>query len=165
MAKPCQCCSHRSRKAIDRALLRGDAFTVVGRRYGIHKDAVGRHHHAHVLNAIAFAASQQRKHDMRRGGSLLEELDLICADCERLMTLAEGKEDIRAALLALNGKLKGLELRARLTGAIDSQKNNVTVNLNVPQSQLLEVAETFIQRHRLPEPAAPILEGEHGLQS
>ncbi len=157
MPRKCTICEHRSRKAIDRALLRNESHASISRRFKLSSDAVARHHHQHVENALHVAV-EQKKQDARYGATLLEQLDDISRDCARLAALAEADKDVRGALLGIAQRLKIWESHAKLAGAFPAQAASVTVNLaqlNVSEAQMLAVAQTFIDRHRaLPEPAA-----------
>src|SRR5215470_7789486 len=128
MARRCQCCSHRYLRRIDQALLRGDTFASVARRFSLSRYSVGRHQQ-HIKTALS-VAQEQREQDEKYGSTLLDELAAIARDTERLQVDAENRQDIRAALMGISQRLKSLELKAKLTGAIPEQRSNVTVNLN-----------------------------------
>lgn len=49
MPQPCKICRHTDHQAIDAALLEGfPALRAIGEQYGVSKDSLSRHFHAHV---------------------------------------------------------------------------------------------------------------------
>ncbi len=155
MSRRCQACDNKHLRRIDAALLRGDTFASVARRFQLSPDSVSRHH-KHIKTALVIAR-EERQRDAEYGDDLLSELGRIIADCERLQLDAEHRQDVRAALAGITPRLKALELKAKLTGQLpDVGDGNTTINLqsiNIPEERLLEVARTYVERHALSEPA------------
>jgi len=125
MARRCQVCDHRSLRRIDAALLRGDTFVSVARRYKLSKFSVSRHHR-HIKTALIIAR-EERQRNAAYGDDLLSELGRIIADCERLQLDAERRQDLRSALAGITPRLKALELKAKLTGQVPEQRDSVQV--------------------------------------
>lgn len=113
---------------MDKALLRGEQITAVGRRYGVSDDALGRHK-KHIQAVIAKAAALVDQKDVAYGSALLAEIARIRDDAQRLQSESERRQDVRGALRAIHERLAVVELEAKLSGQIDASHRSVTINV------------------------------------
>ena len=168
MARSCSICTHHRRDTMDKALLRGEQITVVARRYSVSDDALGRHkRHMQVVIGKAAAVAEQK--DLAYGSALLAEIGRIRADAERLQIESERRRDLRGALRAIHERLAVVELEARLSGQIETQKS-VTINLQaISPEEAVEYAhdvlELFAPAVGLGRalPSSPVIEAEPGI--
>jgi hypothetical protein len=118
---------------------------------------------------IAKAAAIVEQKDVAYGSALLAEIARIRADAERLQIESERRQDVRGALRAIHERLAVVELEARLSGHIETQKS-VTINVQAisPEEAVeyaRDVLELFAPDRVLPapvidsEPAMPAEEG------
>lgn len=153
---------------MDKLLLRGEHIKAVAVRYSVSEDALGRHR-KHMQLVIAKAAAIVEQNDVAYGSALLAEIARIRADAERLQIESERRQDVRGALRAIHERLAVVELEARLSGQIETQKS-VTINLQAisPEEAVeyaRDVLELFAPDRVLPapvidsEPAMPAEEG------
>ena len=64
MARACSVCQHPDRAAIDGALVEGRSYRAVARQFpAVAKDALSRHHHAHVSPALVRVVERQQAHE------------------------------------------------------------------------------------------------------
>lgn len=158
MARTCTICTHHRRDGMDKALLRGEQITVVARRYSVSDDALGRHKR-HMQAVIAKAAALVQQKDVAYGSALLAEIGRIRADAERLQIESERRQDVRGALRAIHERLAVVELEARLSGQIETQKN-VTINVQaISPEEAVEYARDILELFGptvLPERVLPV---------
>ena len=149
---------------MDKLLLRGEQLKSVARRYSVSDDALGRHK-KHMQAVIVKAAAVVEQKDVVYGSALLAEIARIRADAERLQLESESRRDVRGALRAIHERLAVVELEARLSGQIDSQKN-VTINVQaISPEEAIEYARDILELFApaaQPETVllAPIIEAE-----
>src|SRR5438128_2721610 len=130
MARVCTICANPKRAAIDEALTLGQrSYRDVARQYGSTKDAMARHHHAHVSPALIRVAERLEEHADRRGAmSLLDRIQALAKRTEGLLEKAEQSGSVVQALAAVR-ELRGMyELVGRATGEL---KSNGEVNVQV----------------------------------
>lgn len=112
MPRRCSCCVHKRRDAIDHAIVGGDAYSGIARRFAVGADAVERHAAAHVSKAIAKARNVR---DVAHGASLIGEIIAIRDRAAELGRQAEENGDLRTALMAVRELTRNTELVARLS--------------------------------------------------
>ena len=104
-------CADARRPELDAALVAGEAFRAIARRFApLSRDAI-RRHRPHVGTALVRAA------DARRGEedeSLLDKVRALEADAHRLKKKAEEQDDVRAALVAVDKLLDVIRLMHEL---------------------------------------------------
>lgn len=129
---------------MDKALLRGEQLKAVARRYSVSEDALGRHKR-HMQLVIAKAAALIEQKDVAYGSALMAEIGRIRADAERLQLESERRQDMRGALRAIHERLAIVELEAKLSGQIDTQRN-VTINVQtISPEEAVEYARDILQ--------------------
>ena len=144
MARNCSICTHHCRDKMDKLLLRVEQLKAVARRYSVSEDALGRHKR-HMQLVIAKAAALIEQKDVAYGSALMAEIGRIRADAERLQLESERRQDVRGALRAIHERLAIVELEAKLSGQIDTQKN-VTINVQtISPEEALEYARDILE--------------------
>lgn len=129
---------------MDKALLRGEQISAVARRYSVSDDALGRHKR-HIQAVIVKAAALVEQKDVAYGSALMAEIGRIRADAERLQLESERRRDVRGALRAIHERLAVVELEARLSGQIETQKN-VTINVQaISPEEAVEYARDVLE--------------------
>ncbi len=139
----CTICNHPQRVEIDKALVAGESYRSIARRFGVTDSAVGRHkRNGHILEKIAKVG---KKRSIRRAKEIeaaveekerFEELHgeaILCKIAEliprslEILNKAE-KEGTREACMALGEVRRTLELAAKATGELQ-ERSAVTVNI------------------------------------
>jgi hypothetical protein len=129
---------------MDKLLLRGEQLKAVACRYSVSEDALGRHK-KHMQLVIAKAASLIEQKDVAYGSALMAEIGRIRADAERLQLESERRQDVRGALRAIHERLAIVELEAKLSGQIDTQKN-LTINVQtISPEEAVEYARDILE--------------------
>ena len=114
MPRTCTVCNHRDREEIDSALLGGEAFRNLAKRFATSPTALFRHKRQHIPLALA-RANEDR--ESAHGNSLLDQVQQLQVRAMSILDKAEQAGDLRTALAAI-GQAKGvLSLRAQVTPA------------------------------------------------
>ncbi len=125
MTRVCTVCTHKSTRKIDKALAtREGSYRDISRRFGVSKDALGRHLHEHLPETLARgheAAEAARADELLRQVRGLQEKTLD------LLLKAESAGDLRTALSGIREARSNIELLARLEGQI-AERPSVVVN-------------------------------------
>jgi len=130
VARACSVCLHPDREAIDRALVEGRSFRDVARQHGTTKDALSRHHKAHVSPALTRVA-QRREERMseRRAETALDRLERLFAKAEHVLDVAEQAGQTAQQLAAIREARAVVDTIARITGELRPEVSGVKVNL------------------------------------
>src|SRR5690242_17735181 len=94
MSRRCSICHHPKRDEIDRALVSGTPYRSVAQRAAASPDAVFRHSR-HLPRTLRAA---QKSLEVARADSLVEMLQRLISEAERLKQKAEEAADYRTAL-------------------------------------------------------------------
>lgn len=138
MARPCLCCNHPERAAIDAALVGGVNAETISKQYGISKQALWRHRDAHLPKAAIEAAKIERAEaEGRRGATLLEQAHELLDKARDLLAKAEDSGDIQTALRGVKEARECLVFIGRLTGDVEPDQINITLNANFISFQQL----------------------------
>jgi hypothetical protein len=114
MGRPCSICSHPGRGEIDKALVSGQPFRGISRRFAASPDAMERHAKAHLPKALAKAKGAAEE---AYGDSLAEKVRALETHADRLRAQAEKDQDIRAALAAVKVLTDLVELLLKVRSA------------------------------------------------
>ncbi len=146
MSRRCTICRHLKREEIDAALVAGAPYRSVAQRAAVSPDAVFRHsrHLSGTLTASRKAA------EVARADSLVEQLQELRSDAQRLKEKAEDAGDYRTALAAIRELCRIVEVKAELTGELDKRPQTNVVNLHLDVDTARRMAETYLARHRPP---------------
>ena len=110
----------------------------------IRKSALHRHKQ-HLQTTLTQAKSAE---EVLRGESLLEDLQDLGAEANRLKQKAERSGDLRTAMAGLRELARLIEIRARVAGELKDREINLNVlNVNVDDSTARRIAETYLARH------------------
>ena len=154
----CKCCVHRSHRKIDQLLLQGVSFAEVGRRYGIHHEAVARHFRHHLQKSLQRHAQTNRE-QLRYGSRLQEQLDFIASSAESILAQAQAANNLGVALQALRELREAARLAAIAAGELDdgSSKTQVNVMINNSGDTLRNVRAYLAACHVPPELTEPVM--------
>jgi len=144
MPRTCTICNHPSREAIEKALLAGDSFRNVAKRFETSTTALYRHKSDHLAASLVKAKDAA---DLARADSVLAEIRAQVQGITNLYTEAQGilqdarkAKDLPTALKAIR-ELSNLhretratlELVAQITGEMEKAKQEAA-QVNVGQA-------------------------------
>lgn len=135
--RTCSICQNHRRRQIDQALVSGEPYRSVAKRFEVGPSAVLRHK-SHVLPAVLDA---KRVEDAVHTDSLLAQIDETITGARRLAALAEKAKDYRTAIAGIRELRGSIELLAKLRGELPAQPVAVTVVPKIPDMTLEEAAE------------------------
>ena len=134
----CKSCSSRHQRAIDAAILAGTSLRAIGRKFGVSYDSV-RRHSQHMQRALQAGAKDAD--ELQYGRTLLEQLAGIKSDLARIQADCEQRRDPRAAIKALDSRIKALETEGKLSGAITTGSRSLTINVESSGDEIRDVRE------------------------
>jgi hypothetical protein len=112
MSMTCTVCPHEKRRDIDMALISGERMRTLAHRYGLSRDAMGRHR-----SCIAAAFE---KADKRIGGRIALRVEGLITQLERMATEAQDQKQAAAFLLVARELRPTYELGAKLNGEMQA---------------------------------------------
>ena len=118
MPRACAVCIHKDRDSIDEAIVSGQSYRDIARRYAIGKDSVGRHAMNHLPDTIKKAHSLQ---ETGRADVLLDRVESLITDAEGLLVHGRDKQKAKPWADGIRELRKCLELLARVTGELDDR--------------------------------------------
>lgn len=125
MPRTCTICNHPERPEIDRALLSGEAYRTIAKRYGASPSAVLRHRE-HLPTQLVKA---QAAEEVAQADNLLEQVKFLQTRALSILDRADLAGDLRTALSAIREARGNLELLAKLLGELQQEGTvNVTVS-------------------------------------
>ena len=142
MPRTCTICTHRERRAIDRALVMQVPFRNIAQQHDLSPDAVYRHGRDHLPELLVKA---QEAEDAAAADDLLASVRDLQETTLRLLTTAERAGKLGTAVMAIREARGNLELLARLTQQLDTR----------PTLNLLIVPEWLTVRAVLLEALSP----------
>lgn len=148
MPQNCTICRHDNRGEIDEALLAGEPFRNIAKRYGTSPTALFRHKQKDLPAAMVKAVEVA---EVVQAGNLLDrlrELNQVTAAILR-EARTEGSKDSELALKAITRAEKQIELEGRLLGELNEGNT-----LNVVISPEWVRVRTVILQALMPYPAA-----------
>ena len=144
MPRICTICIHPKRARIDKALLAGHPLRDIAGHLAIRMSALHRHKQ-HLPTTLTQAKTAE---EALRGDSLLEDLQDLAAEANRLKQKAERSGDLRTAMAGLRELARLIEIRARVVGELRDREINLNVlNVSVDDSTARRIAETYLARH------------------
>jgi hypothetical protein len=137
-------CIHSNRKAIDAALVAGEAAAALSVRYRpLSTTAIKRHRDAHLPMKLAKAKDAK---EVSQADDLLAQIGVIRSQAKMLTDKAEAEGDYKTALAGCR-ELRGcIELLAKLLGEID-ERPVVNVHLNPQWLEIRTVIVSALQEH------------------
>ena len=118
----CKACNLpiKERKALDRALIRQEPITALSRHYNLSRDVLYRHRDGHIPGSVALGG---RKIAENYGSNLLEamleKMNELTQRTESLLDKAEGKDQVRNALLAIQQLRNNLEVQGKIVSSMN----------------------------------------------
>lgn len=163
----CQACAHPRAHDLNRDLVRGSmSKNAVGRKYGIHPDAVHRHSRSHLTEEMRREIAVEIKRERAQAVATElndERLDVanayeaLARRVERLITKAEKEGNDGLALASMEGLRKVLHDCATMQGKLAQQ---LTVQVTLLESrewiELRAILEDIFRDH--PAAGAAFLE-------
>jgi hypothetical protein len=154
----CQACSHPRIADLNRDLVAGSiSKNAIGRKYGIHPDAVHRHASNHLTDEQQREIAVELKRERAQGVATElndERLDVgnayesLARRVERLITKAEQEGNDGLALASMEGLRKVLHDCATMQGKLAQQ---LTVQISILESrewiELRSILETVFRDH------------------
>lgn len=116
MARSCSICKHPQKLAIEGAFLRNDgqSLRVIAERHEVSAAALWRHKR-HLPKTLVIAA---RAAEVSDASGLLDRVETLITEAQRIAAAAQKAKDWKAALGALREIRSNLELLARLSGEL-----------------------------------------------
>ena len=105
MPRTCLACSHAEREAIDKALVAGESFRNIGKRFSISSAALFRHK-SHVAGALVKA---QERREEKLGDTIFDEMKRALGKAWELLGKMEAEGDHRGSIVALREVRECLE--------------------------------------------------------
>ena len=135
----CTVCRHADRASIELHLSNKVPIRVIGKRYGVHHDAVYRHGKVHMsseLHAQLITRGRMNPTDLENlriteSEGVLQQLVAVRARLYTQMDIAEQLNDYKAAAAIGERIIKSLETVAKLLGDLKTGTVNVTNNMLV----------------------------------
>lgn len=121
MARPCAICSHPERAQIDAALVAGEAFRNIAKRWGMSAAAAFRHRVEHIVEQVAKAAKATEAEDVRRALDIVQQLRAINGASLNVLQDARQSGKGELALKAVDRVQRQIELQAKLLGELDDR--------------------------------------------
>ena len=125
MPRSCTVCAHKSREAIDAAIVRGEPNRVIARRYDLGHDAIRRRKDSHLPTKLVMAHAAE---EMADADTLLSQIRSFQDRTVTILDKAEEAGELRTALSAIREARGNLELLAKLVGELDERP---VINLNL----------------------------------
>ena len=116
MPRTCTVCTHPHRDEIDRRLLDGAPLRNIAKQFSLSSASLFRHN-KHISKTLS---NSRQEAEILRADGLMEHLNHLTAEAERLKQKAEKKRDYRTALAGVREQSRLLEIGARL--AVEMQE-------------------------------------------
>lgn len=152
----CTVCDHADRASIELGLANKVPIRVLGKRYGLHQDAVYRHGknhmppelHAQLMTRGRLTAADLENLRVTESEGVLQHLVAVRARLYGLMDCAEQMDDYKGAAVISGHILRNLEVTAKLLGDLHTGSVTVTNNLLVmPEFHALRTTIMQALRH------------------
>jgi hypothetical protein len=125
MSRPSSIETHPARKEIEQALLVGESYGTIAKRYGTNKAVL--HRHRQTLPTVI--ARGVKPEEIERADTLLDQVRKLQAEASSVLDTAKSAGDLQTALKAIAQARACIELLAKLTGELAAQPTiNLTVN-------------------------------------
>ncbi len=137
MPRVCSICVHPEREEINAALLAGQPYRSIAKRYEASESAVYRHKLEHLPVHLVKA---QDAAEVAHADNLLEQVKSLQARALTILDKAEASGDLRTALSAIREARGNLELLAKLLGELQQEG---TVNV-IMSPEWLSIRSTIV---------------------
>jgi hypothetical protein len=138
-SKRCTVCTHPERLTIDHLLATGAEFRATGRRFGLSKDAIGRHWAGHVSDAFKASVKMGpygsrvdlEKLCLEEGKSVVEALRALYSGLVAMLVATRETGSTTAYLATHREARATLNDLARLSGELLPHVTNLSVTQNI----------------------------------
>ena len=159
--KKCSVCEHPKRKEIDRLLVAGElSQSKIADKYGLNKQAVGRHKRGHLTAQISEAVQDER---FNESIDHITRLNGLIEKSEGVYRRALGAEKLSDQIKAIEAQRRIIMSIAELMGDIDSSP---TVNITIMNEQynnmivvLLDELAVISEPHIMKETTSTVWSG------
>jgi len=134
MATPCKTCHSDHRDEIESALLAGSSISALARKFGMNRDALGRHRMAHMSGALAAVTAARESQVQDSAIRLIDRVTALLNDTQGILSTAQADGKPSIALAAIREARGLLETYGKVTGelkpdgAVTVQVLNVATN-------------------------------------
>jgi len=118
MPRRCTVCSHPEVEAINKALVVGEPYRSIAKRYEASESAMYRHQENHIPTTLAKANEAE---EVAQADDLLGQVQDLQARTLAILEAAEETREHRTALAAIREARSNLELLAKLLGELDQR--------------------------------------------
>ncbi|MGI6308457.1 MAG: hypothetical protein ACOX1X_07690 [Dethiobacteria bacterium] len=139
--RKCTICEHAKVNEINKALLAGDSFRNIAKRYGVSTAALHRHKSNHIPAALTQAREAK---EVAQADNLLAQVQELQAKALSILRQAEAAGELRTALQGVREARSCLELLAKLQGELQ-QEGTVNITLAPAWVQLRTVILNALQ--------------------
>jgi VIT1/CCC1 family predicted Fe2+/Mn2+ transporter len=119
MPRTCTACSHPHRDIIDRLLLEGTPLRNIAKRFSLSAAGLFRHN-KHLSTTLA---NSHKEAEITRADGLIEHLNRLTGEAERLKRKAEKAGDYRTALAGVREESRLLELAMTVAAEMESRRS------------------------------------------
>lgn len=134
MPRRCSICDHTERVEIDLALVGGEPYRSIAKRYEASESAMYRHKAEHLPEKLSRA---QDAAEVAEADDLLGKVKELQGRTESILEAAERHGELRTALAAIREARGNLELLGKLAGELDERPQvNVLIDARVQQTIL-----------------------------
>lgn len=160
----CVACASPDREEIDKALVGGESFRVVAKRFGMTATSLVRHKRDHITPALVNVRNRRVEEGARK---LIDRLEDMAHQSEHILDLAIEAKNTTAAMAAIRTTLATYELLGKVTGELNDRPQ---VSVNLQQSSEWQqirgvIMELFAKHPELKREASRrlrVLDGEVG---
>lgn len=138
MARKCVVCEHEKINEINEALLAGETYRNIAKRFSVSISSLSRHKNQHIPKAMTKAQEAQ---EVAQADNLLEQVQNLQAKALSILAKAEAAGDLRTALQGIREARSCLELLAKLQGELQQEG---TVNITLAP-EWLELRTVILQ--------------------
>lgn len=156
----CSVCGHEDARKINAALISGQLVIRVAKKFGVSRQALGRHRAKH----LRYRAPKSQPATTLEGKFHELSLDMANLQAEALCGV-----NVREALQVMRMRMSLLELEAKVTGRLNDGKSGVNVTVNAgasaqaaSQDDADQIIRDYLEIHGIPShllpqaPEAPI---------
>lgn len=141
MPKKCSICKNEHRQEIDSAILAGEPFRMLAKKFSVSESALWRHKQSHLLATLVKA---QEIREVVMAGTLLEQLRSLQQKALELLAKAEAAGDYRGALAGVVAARGTLEVLVDIMSRLKDDTPVEQQFLSVDSSQVSGALEALL---------------------
>jgi hypothetical protein len=143
MPRRCSICQHDRRQEIDEAIVAGESYSALSRKYAVSRDSVRRHRENGHVDRKLIKAKEAR--ETIEAGTLFDRVRNLHDRALRILEKAEKSEQLRAATSAIREVRGILELEGRLRGELE--QFSINIHLNPQWVQIRNIIVSVLEKH------------------